>query len=63
MNNNYGLYLKTFLTSYDNKTLTLYKNYNFQNLLSKFHTNIMVSLKVIFIRLDSKTLQNLIYLN
>jgi hypothetical protein len=63
MNNNYGLYLKTFLTSYDNKTLTLYKKYNFQNLLSKFHTNIMVSLKVIFIRLDSKTLQNLIYLN
>jgi hypothetical protein len=63
MNNNYGLYLKTFLTSYDNKTLTLYKKYNFQNLLSKFHTNIMVSLKVIFIRLDSKTLQYLIYLN
>jgi hypothetical protein len=63
MNNNYGLYLKTFLTSYDNKTLTLYKKYNFQNLLSKFHPNIMVSLKVIFIRLDSKTLQNLIYLN
>jgi hypothetical protein len=63
MNNNYGLYLKTFLTSYNNKTLTLHKKYNFQNLLSKFHANIMVSLKVIFIRLDSKTLQNLIYLN
>lgn len=63
MNNNYGLYLKTFLTSYDNKTLTLYKKYNFQNLLSKFHTNIIISLKVIFIRLNSKTLQNLIYLN
>jgi len=61
MNNNYGLYLKTFLTSHDNKTLTLYRKHNFQNLLSKFHPNIMVSLKVILIRLDSKTLQNLFF--